>query len=86
MVDLLELAQGVRVEVPLPREQVQLAQELRGLLREQLATDVRGLDLASQMATTSLSSGMDSRSRPSMPIFRVMVEDGQPLHAPRMLT
>lgn len=84
MVDLLELAQGIRVEVPLAREQVQLAQERRGLVRQQLAPDLGGFDVASQTDTTSVTSGMSSRSRPSMPIFKVAVEDGQPAHEPCM--
>lgn len=84
MVDLLELAQGIRVEVSLAREQVQLAQERRGLVRQELAPDLGGLDVAPQTDTTSVTSGMASRSRPSMPIFSVAVEDGQPLHEPCM--
>lgn len=84
MVDLLELAQGIRVEVPLAREQVQLAQERRGLVRQQLAPDLRGLDVAPQTDTTSVTSGMSSRRRPSMPIFSVAVEDGHPAHEPCM--
>lgn len=82
MVDLLELAQGIRVEVPLAREQVQLTQERRGLVRQQLAPDLGSLDVAPQTDTTSDTSGISSRSRPSMPIFSVAVEDGQPLHEP----
>ena len=84
MVDLLELAQRVRVEVPLAREQVQLAQERLGLVRKQLLADLRRLDVASQTDTTSVTSGIISRSRPSMPIFSVAVDDGQPAHEPFM--
>ena len=82
MVDLLELAQGIRVEVPLAREQVQLAQERRGLVRQQLAPDLGGFDVAPQTDTTSVTSGISSLSRLSMPIFSVAVEDGHPLHEP----
>jgi hypothetical protein len=84
VVDLLELAQGIRVEVPLAREQVQLTQERRGLIRQQLAPDLGSLDVAPQTDTTSTTSGITSRSRPSMPIFSVAVEDGQPAHEPCM--
>jgi len=84
VVDLLELAQAVRVEVPLPGEQVQLAQELRGLIREELLADAGRLDLPPQTDTTSRTSGKSSRRRPSMPIFSVAVEDGQPAQEPCM--
>jgi hypothetical protein len=84
VVDLLELAQSIRVEVPLAREQVQLTQERRGLIRQQLAPDLRGFDVAPQTDTTSTTSGITSRSRLSMPIFSVAVEDGQPAHEPCM--
>ena len=84
MVDLLELAQSVRVEVPLAREQVQLTQELLGLVRQQLLADLLSFDLTSQTDTTSLTSGMSSRRRDSIPIFSVAVDEGQPLHAPFM--
>ena len=84
MVDLLELAQSIRVEVPLASEQVELSQERRGLIRQQLAPDLGGLDVAPQTDTTSVTSGISSRRRPSMPIFSVAVEDGQPLHEPCM--
>ena len=84
MVDLLELAQRVRVEVALTREQVQLAQQLLGLVRQQLAPDLLTFDLAPQTDTTSLTSGMSSRSRDSTPIFKVAVDEGQPAHEPFM--
>jgi hypothetical protein len=84
VVHLLELAQRVRVEVPLAREQVQLTQERGALVRQQLLADCLALDLAPQTATTSSTSGMSSRSRPSMPIFRVAVLEGQPLQLPFM--
>ena len=84
MVDLLELAQRIRVEVPLAREQVQLSQQRRGLVRQQLSPDLRGLDVAPQTDTTSTTSGITSRRRLSMPIFSVAVDDGQPLHEPFM--
>lgn len=84
MVDLLELAQRIRVEVPLAREQVQLSQQRRGLVRQQLAPDLRGFDIAPQTDTTSTTSGITSRRRLSMPIFSVAVDDGQPLHEPFM--
>lgn len=85
VVDLLELPPRVGVEVAVTGEQVQLAQQLRGLAREQLAANALGGDLAAraQTETTSTSSGIASRSFVSMPIFRVMVEEGQPLQAPR---
>lgn len=84
MVDLFELAQGIRVEVPLAREQMQLTQELLGLVRQQLAPDLLTFDLPPQTDTTSETSGMSSRRRDSMPIFKVAVDEGQPAHAPRM--
>ncbi len=84
MVDLLELAQGVRVEVPLSREQVQLTQELLGLIRQQLPPDLLAFDLPPQTDTTSVTSGMSSRRRDSIPIFKVAVEEGQPEQAPFM--
>jgi len=84
MVDLLELAQRVRVELPLPREQVKLLEQPLGLMGQQLPADVLRLDLPPQSETTSTSSGIASRSRLSIPIFSVMVEDGQPLHEPFM--
>ncbi len=84
MVHLLELAQRVRVEVALAGKQVQLAQERRGLLRQKLVADPLSLDLAPQSETTSLTSGMTSRRRVSIPIFSVAVDDGQPLQEPFM--
>ena len=84
MVDLLELAQRVGVEVALAREQVQLTQQLPGLVWQQLALDLGAFDLASQTDTTSVTSGMSSRSRVSMPIFKVAVDEGQPAHEPFM--
>ena len=84
MIDLFELAQCVRVELAVSSQQVQLAQELRGLLRQKLAMDVGSLDLPSQTGTTSLTWGMVSRSRCSIPILSVISEEGQPLHEPRM--
>jgi hypothetical protein len=39
MIDLLELAAGVGVEIPLAREQVQLTQQIGGLVREKLSVD-----------------------------------------------
>ena len=84
MVDLLELAQGIRVEVALAREQVQLAQQLLGLVRQQLPPDLLAFDLSPQTDTTSLTSGTSSRRRDSIPIFSVAVDEGQPLHAPFM--
>jgi hypothetical protein len=84
VVDLLELAQGVRVEVPLAREQVQLAQELLGLVRQQLPPDLLAFDLPPQTDTTSVTSGTSSRRRDSMPIFKVAVDEGQPAHEPFM--
>jgi hypothetical protein len=84
VVDLLELAQRVGVEVALTREQVQLTQELPGLVRQELALDLGAFDLASQTDTTSVTSGMSSRSRVSMPIFKVAVDEGQPAHEPFM--
>ena len=84
MVDLLELAQRVRVEVALAREQVQLAQQLPGLVRQELALDLGAFDLPPQTDTTSETSGTSSRSRVSMPIFKVAVEEGQPAQEPFM--
>jgi hypothetical protein len=84
VVDLFELAQRVGVEVALAREQVQLAQELPGLVRQQLALDLAAFDLAPQTDTTSETSGTSSRSRVSMPIFKVAVDEGQPAHEPFM--
>jgi len=84
VVHLLQLAQRVRVEVALAGQQVELLQEPLGLLGKQLAADELPFDLAPQTATTSVSSGMDSRSRLSIPIFSVAVDDGHPLHEPFM--
>jgi hypothetical protein len=86
VVDLLELAQGVGVEVSGAGEQVQLAEELLALPGEQLAADLLLLDLLPrlQSATTSLTSGIASFRRDSIPIFRVIVDDGQPLQLPFM--
>lgn len=84
MVDLLELAQRVRVEVALAREQVQLAQQLPGLLRQELPPYLPAFDLSPQTDTTSVTSGTSSRSRVSIPIFKVAVDEGQPAHEPRM--
>src|SRR5215467_12682690 len=82
MVDLLQLPQGVGVEVSGPGEQ------------EKLAPDLGRFDLASQgsragrarrqTGTTSTTSGISSRKRFSIPILSVIVEEGQPEHEPRM--
>ena len=85
MVDLLELPERVGIEVAVARQKVQLAQELRRLVREELATDRLAFDLASQTETTSTTSGTSSRSRDSMPIFSVIVEEGQPEQEPCMV-
>jgi hypothetical protein len=84
MVDLLQLAERVGVEVTVAGEEVQLLEEGRALLGEQLPPDILRFDLSPQTAITSTTSGTVSRRRFSMPIFRVIVELGQPLHEPRM--
>jgi len=84
VVDLLQLAESVGIEVPVAGEEVQFSKQRRALVREKLPPDVRRFDLPSQTGITSTTSGTVSRRRFSMPIFRVMVELGQPLHEPRM--
>ena len=84
MVDLLQLAQRIRVQIAAAGEQVQLAQKLGRLIGEQLAADVGSFDLSPQTGTTSSTSGIDARRRSSMPIFSVISEEGQPLQDPRM--
>ena len=84
VVDLLELAQRVRVEVALAREQVQLPQELLGLVGQELPPHLLAFDLPPQTDTTSVTSGTSSRRRVSIPIFRVAVDEGQPEQAPFM--
>ena len=82
MVHLLQLAQRVRVEVPLAGEQVQLLEQGLALLGEELLADLVAFDLPPQTETTSRTSGTSSFNRDSIPIFRVMVDDGQPEQEP----
>ncbi len=83
MVYLLELAQRIRIEIAVAGEQVQLTKKLGRLVGEQLAANIRRFDFSPQTETTSLTSGMASRSRSSIPIFRVISDEGQPLQDPR---
>ena len=95
VVHLLQLPQRVGVEVPVSGQQMQLAQQLGRLLRQELAP-APPLALTCRLTsggrprpepldrTTSTTSGTTSRSRFSMPIFRVIVEEGHPEHDPRM--
>ena len=88
VVHLLELAQRVRVEVALAREQVQLPQQLRATGPAAApagpAPPLTCFDGRSDATTTSITSGIDLAQAVSMPIFSVAVDDGQPAHEPCM--